>query len=104
MDRRRITIDYYASKFIDDLLFDSEKDAEEFDNALEEFCEFGDEEWNNANRQYASEAAVDYAINISGRFHFNLEGPYSDRLLAACESSTEEDCYRSVMNYLNKRM
>ena len=104
MDRRRITVDYYASNSIEDLLFNSEIDAEEFDNALEEFCEFGDEEWNNASRQYSSEAAVDYAINISRRFHFKLEGPYSDRLLAACESSTEVDCYTPVMNYLNKRM
>jgi hypothetical protein len=101
---KKLTVDYYASRLIDEMLFFEQKDADEFDNALEEFCEYGEDEWNEACKQYASEAAIDYAINVSERFHFNLSGPYSDRLIVACENCVDEDCYKLPMNYINSKL
>ena len=101
---KKLTVDYYASRLIEEMLFFEQKDVEEFDNALEEFCEFGEDEWDEACRNYASEAAIDYAINVSETFHFKLNGPYSERLILASENCVDEDCYKPVMNYINSKL
>ena len=101
---KKLTVDYYASNLIEEMLFFSQEDAKEFDTALEEFCEYGKEEWDSACKNYASEAAIDYAINITETFHFNLSGPYSERLLIACENCSDEGCYTAPMNYINTKL
>ena len=101
---KKLTVNYYASSLIDEMLFFSQEDVNEFDNALEEFCEYGIEEWDDACKNYVSESAIDYAINVSETFHFNLSGPYSERLILASENCADEDCYKPVMNYINSKL
>ena len=99
----KVDLSYYASDCIPELLFTTESDAIEFDEALDEFCRYGREEYEEAAKQYVSSEAIDYAINVTEKFHFNLTGPYSERLILACENSIEDNPYRPALNYYIQR-
>lgn len=99
----------YASEEIPCMLFDCSEDADEFDTILREYVNTKDAllEFDKAERKYASIGAVAYNIrNLT--FHFNIEGEYSDRLIAAAENMVDTfgedlengDCYTPVMNYI----
>ena len=80
----------YASEEIPCMLFDCPEDADEFDAILLEYVNTKDAllEFDKAERNYASIGAVAYNIrNLT--FHFNLEGEYSDRLIAAAENMVD---------------
>lgn len=98
----------WASDLIPNMMFDSERDANLMDEMLNKFTSDGEciNEFREAENCYASTYAVQYAINNCS-FHFNLEGPNSDDLIAACENMVEmwesddnSDCYTAVMNYI----
>lgn len=94
----------YASEEIPCMLFDCPEDADEFDVILREYVNTKDAllEFDKAELE-----AVAYNIkNLT--FHFNLEGEYSERLIAAAENMVgafgedleNGDCYTPVMNYI----
>lgn len=101
-------LEYFESELCPPMLFDSKEDAAYFDTLLEDYCSNPEarEEFKKALNQYASYSAVEYAIEAND-FHFNLEGPYSDRLILACENMVagsegleDDDCYTCAMNYI----
>lgn len=109
MEREVILSKLYASEIIPCMLFDCLKDAEEFDNVLQEYVNNKEAlaEFDKAEQRYASLYAVKYNID-NGTFHLNLEGEYSDKLIGAAENmvdtfgedSDRDDCYTPVMNYI----
>ena len=102
---------YFRSEMCPNMLFGSKEDAKNFDETLKHYSENpeAEQEFRKAAEQYPSAYAVDLAIE-QNRFHFNLIGPHSDELIAACENMTggydglaDDDCYICAMNYLNNK-
>lgn len=104
----------WESDLIPNFKFDCQEDADKFDKVLSEYIKdpVAKLEWDQAERQYASLYAVQYAIN-GFIFHFNLKGPKSEDLIEACENVIEiwesdnadsGDCYTPVMNYIFSKL
>lgn len=114
MSTRQVIESYelWSSDLIPNFKFDCQEDADNFDKVLKVFTECPEAklEWDKAEMQYASLYAVQYAIN-GLRFHFDLQGPYSEDLIGACENVIEiweqddqYDCYTAPMNYIFSKL
>lgn len=106
MKHKTLTITYYHSNLIEEMLFDSKEDADEFDNALKDYL-------NNPKTINEFKMAGNYpSINAMKRAietnEFQNElGIESERLILACENmvsgfngANENDCYRIPLMYV----
>lgn len=89
-----------CSSTIPSIMFLNKSDAIQFDKALEEFCNDGRDEWEDAISQFASWEAVDYAINVTHVFHKELRGACGQKLLGIGRLSINGDPYSPILNYL----
>ena len=106
MKHKTLTITYYHSNIIEIMLFSTEEDADEFDNALKDYLnspkainEF------KMSGSYPSINAMKRAIETN-EFQNEL-GIESERLILACENmvsgfngANENDCYRIPLMYV----
>ncbi len=106
MKHKTLTITYYHSNIINEMLFYSEEDADEFDNALNDFLNNKNaiKEFKSAGN-YPSLVAMKSAI-INNTFQHTL-GNESERLILACENmvsgyngADENDCYKLPLLYI----
>lgn len=106
MKHKTLTITYYHSNILEEMLFSSQEDADEFDNALKDYLnnpkaiyEF------QVSGKYPSIQAMERAIEAN-EFQETL-GTESERLILACENMasgfngvSEDDCYRIPLMYI----
>lgn len=106
MKHKTLTITYYYSNIIKEMLFSNEEDADEFDNALEDYLNNPKaiKEFKMAGN-YPSINAMQRAIETN-EFQNQL-GRESERLMLACENMVcgnnginEDDCYRIPLMYI----
>lgn len=106
MKHKTLTITYYHSNFIEEMLFDSKEDADEFDNALKDYLNNPKtiNEFKMAGN-YPSLNAMQRAIETN-EFQNQL-GCESERLILACENMAcgnnginEDYCYRIPLMYI----
>ena len=103
-------IKYFQSDIIENFLFNSLDKVKSFDTFLTNFCNNPEaiSEFREVMNQYASDSAVDYAINTTHKFHYDLTGEWGTELLEYCETVDGKkledydlgDCYTEVMNYI----
>lgn len=106
MEHKKLIIVYYHSNLIEEMLFSSEEDAENFDNLLSDYIKNPQAIKEFKSVKFASLEAIRYNIEHD-MFVEHLEGEYSDRLVEACErmvsgynGACEDDCYRLTFNYI----
>lgn len=102
----KVTLTYYQGDLIPQMLFDTPEALTNFEATLsnylankEAIAEFKDE-----IAQYACLEAVFNAIRDNV---FYPEGPYSEKLIGACETMSagyeglpDDECYKCVYNYI----
>ena len=68
MKHKTLTITYYHSNIIEEMLFDSEEDAEYFDNTLEEYINTTEaiEEFKSVNHHQAEDLAACGLLHVWG--------------------------------------
>lgn len=106
MKHKTLTITYYISNIIKEMLFSNEEDAEFFDNVLTEYLNNPDAIAEFKAPKYASIQAVKYAIN-NDTFVHQLQGVHSELLIEACENMVDgsngfnsNDCYKLPLMYI----
>lgn len=106
MKHKTLTITYYHSNLIEEMLFGSEEDAEYFDNTLEEYINTPEAIEEFKSVKFASIEAVNFNIKHD-MFVDYLEGDYSEKLIEAAErmvdgynGTTADDCYKLPLLYI----
>lgn len=106
MKHKTFTITFYHSNIIEEMLFDSEEDAEYFDNTLEEYLNSTEAIKEFKSVKFASIEAIKWNIN-NDMFINYLKGDYSEKLIEAAErmvegynGATQEDCYKLTLLYI----
>ena len=111
----KITLTYYSSDILDDILFLTEHDAKNFDAALENFLSDtrATDKFTKVISHYTSVESARRSID-SGEFQFGLIGnDRADELFLSCEKivadkseliNTRMNIYKKPLNYIFEKI
>lgn len=106
MKHKTLTITYYHSNLIEEMLFSSEEDAEYFDSTLEEYINTPEAIEEFKSVKFASIEALKFNIEHDMVVNY-LEGDYSEKLIEAAErmvdgynGTTADDCYKLPLLFI----
>lgn len=111
LNHKTLTVTYYHSNLIEEMLFQNEEDAEHFDIVLENFMNNKEAINEFESVKLASIEAVRYHINNNSFIELLGETVYLDELIEASErmidgynGATADDCYKLPLIYIFNKL